>query len=146
MSLDGAYDPANIFARIIRGEIPAHKVFEDELTLAFMDVFPQSRGHTLVIPKTGQARNFLELERPLIAPLLQTVQTVARAVTAALNPDGVIITQFNGAPAGQTVFHLHFHIIPRYEGQALKGHGQSPMADGEALAALAREIAAHLAP
>ena len=141
MSLDGAYDPANIFARMIRGEVPAHKVFEDDHTLAFMDLFPQTRGHTLVIPKTVQARNFLDLDPAAIAPLMRTVQRVAQAIRVALNPDGIMIGQFNGAPAGQTVFHLHFHIIPRYEGVAMLGHGKSPMADGAELSALAAEIA-----
>lgn len=145
MSLDGVYDPANIFARMIRGEVPAHKVFEDDQTLAFMDLFPQTRGHTLVIPKGVQARNFLDLEPADIAPLMQTVQRVAAAIRVALQPDGIMIGQFNGAPAGQTVFHLHVHIIPRYEGSAMLGHGKSPMADGAELAALAAQIAAAMA-
>jgi histidine triad (HIT) family protein len=144
MSLSGAYDPANVFARMLRGEIPATKVYEDAETLAFMDLFPQSRGHVLVIPKTAQARNFLDLDPAKVAPLMLTVQKVARAVTAALDPDGVIILQFNGAPAGQTVFHLHFHIIPRWEGEEMKGHGSAPMADPEALGLLADQIRAAL--
>ena len=144
MSLDGVYDPANIFARMIRGEIPAHKVYEDDQTLAFMDLFPQTRGHVLVISKTAAARNLLDLDPSALPPLMATVQKVARAVNAALTPDGLMIAQFNGAPAGQTVFHLHFHILPRYEGQTLKGHGQTSMADGAELAALATQIAAAL--
>ena len=144
MSLTGAYDPANVFARMLRGEIPATKVYEDAETMAFMDLFPQSRGHTLVIPKTVQARNFLDLDPAAVAPLMLTVQKVARAVAKALDPDGVVITQFNGAPAGQTVFHLHFHIIPRWTGVELKGHGQSGMADPAELAALAQQIRAAL--
>lgn len=146
MSLDGVYDPGNIFARMIRGEVPAHKVYEDDQVLAFMDLFPQTRGHTLVISKTSTARNFLELEADAIAPLMSGVQKVARAVRAALNPDGVMIGQFNGAIAGQTVFHLHFHIIPRYEGVAMVGHGKSGMADQAELAVLASQIAAQVAP
>lgn len=145
MSLTGVYDPANVFARMLRGEIPATKVYEDAETLAFMDLFPQSRGHVLVIPKNVQARNFLDLDPAAVAPLMLTVQKVAKAVTAALNPDGVVILQFNGAPAGQTVFHLHFHIIPRWEGEELKGHGTAPMADPQTLAALAAQIAAAIA-
>lgn len=142
MSLAGPYDDANIFAKILRGEIPCVRVFEDEVALAFMDIFPQSEGHTLVIPKAVRARNFLDLPSQTVGPYMQRVQRVAQAVTAALEPDGVLITQFNGAPAGQTVFHLHFHIIPRYEGTAMKGHGAAPKADPAALEALAARIAA----
>jgi len=140
MSLIGAYDPDNIFAKILRAEIPAVKVFEDADVLAFMDLFPQSKGHTLVISKTSQARNLLEVEPADLERLILGVQRVAKAVEAALKPDGLIVTQFNGAPAGQTVFHLHFHIIPRYEGVEIAGHGRAGMADGEALKAVAAEI------
>ena len=144
MSLDGQYDASNIFARIVRGELPAYKIYEDADVIAFMDLFPQSRGHCLVISRTSQARNFLELEPDRIPVLMSAVQSIARAVNRALTPDGIIITQFNGAPAGQTVFHLHFHIIPRYEGVALAGHGHSGMADGAELTALAAQIAAEI--
>ena len=142
MSLDGVYDPANVFARVLRGELPAHKVYETADALALMDLFPQSPGHVLVIPKGVEARNLLDLDPKALPSLMLAVQTVAKAVRKALNPDGLIVTQFNGAPAGQTVFHLHFHIIPRYEGTALKGHGQSGMADAGELAAMAARIAA----
>lgn len=144
MSLDGSYDAGNIFAKILRGEMPAVKVHEDDHVLAFMDVFPQAKGHTLVIPKQSTARNFLEESPDVIGPLMLGVQRVARAVRAALNPDGLVITQFNGAPAGQTVFHLHFHIIPRWEGVALGRHAQG-MADMDELKALAAEISAKVA-
>lgn len=144
MSLDGRYDPSNIFAKILRGEMPSAKVYENDEVYAFMDVFPQSRGHTLVIPKVSQARNFLEESPERLGGLMQGVQTVARAVRAALNPDGLVITQFNGAPAGQTVFHLHFHIIPRWEGQPLGRHAGGGMADANELRALAAEIAARI--
>ena len=143
MSLDGTYDHGNIFARILRGEAPAARVFEDDHVLAFMDVFPQSRGHTLVIPKHSTARNLLDEEPQVLAPLILGVQRVARAVRAALNPDGIVISQFNGAPAGQTVFHPHFHIIPRWEGVALGRHGGG-MADAAELKALAEQIAAKI--
>ena len=143
MSLHGTYDPDNIFAKIIRGEIPAVKVFEDDQVLAFMDVFPQARGHMLVICKTSKARNLLEAEAKTLGRLIGATQKAAAAVTAALKPDGVVITQFNGAPAGQTVFHLHFHVIPRYEGEALGRHGEG-MADVEELKAVAEKIAAAL--
>ncbi len=144
MSLDGTYDAGNIFAKILRGEMPAAKVFEDDDVLAFMDVFPQARGHVLVIPKRSTARNFLEEAPEVVGPLMLGVQRVAQAVRAALRPDGIVITQFNGAPAGQTVFHLHVHIIPRWEGVALGRHGEG-MADPAALQAVAAEIAAQIA-
>ncbi|MDX2238850.1 MAG: HIT family protein [Hyphomonadaceae bacterium] len=142
MSLHGAYDPDNIFAKILRGAAPAIVVYDDAEALAFLDIFPQSRGHTLVIPKGVDARNFLELPAERVGSYMTRVQRVAQAVTRALSPDGVIVTQFNGAPAGQTVFHLHFHIIPRWEGVALKGHGQAPKADMDALHATAAAIRA----
>ena len=144
MSLDGTYDAGNIFAKILRGEMPAARVFEDEHVYAFMDVFPQAKGHTLVIPKHSTARNLLEEEPERLATLIAGVQRVAKAVRAALNPDGVVVTQFNGAPAGQTIYHLHFHIIPRWEGVALGRHGEG-MADAEELKALAAQIAAKIA-
>lgn len=122
MSLSTRYDDGNIFARIIRGEIPAIKVFEDPVALAFMDIFPQSEGHTLVIPKSLGATNILDADGVTLSALIGRVQLVARAVADALEPDGVRIMQFNGAPAGQTIFHLHFHIIPVYAGAPLKGH------------------------
>ena len=144
MSLHGSYDTGNIFAKIIRGEIPAVKVFEDDQVLAFMDAFPQSRGHVLVISKTSQARNLLEAETKTLGRVIGAVQKVTAAVTTALKPDGVVVTQFNGAPAGQTVFHLHFHIIPRWADRPMKGHGHAPMADAAALRVLADRIAAAL--
>ncbi len=144
MSLSGQYDDNNIFAKIIRGEVPAVKVYEDEAVLAFMDVFPQSKGHCLVISKTAKARNLLEIDGQALGAIMVAVQRLAKAVTTALNPDGVVITQFNGAPAGQTVFHLHVHIIPRYEGVALAGHGHGNMADMAELKTLAAQIAAAL--
>ncbi len=142
MSLGGPYDDANIFAKILRGEIPCVKVFENEAVLAIMDLFPQSRGHTLVLPKDARARNFLDLEPAKVGPFMQGVQRVAIGVEKALKPDGVRIGQFNGAPAGQTVFHLHFHIIPIYEGQRLAGHGNAAKADATELEAIAKQIAA----
>ena len=145
MSLDGTYDDGNIFAKILRGEMPAVRVFEDDHVYAFMDVFPQARGHTLVIPKHSTARNLLEEEPQRLATLIQGVQRVAKAVRAALNPDGVVVTQFNGAPAGQTIYHLHFHIIPRWEGQAVGPHASGGRADVEELKVLAAQISAKIA-
>jgi histidine triad (HIT) family protein len=144
MSLNGTYDDNNLFAKILRGEVPAVKVFEDEEVLAFMDIFPQTRGHLLVVPKNVQARNFLELEEDKVAPLMARVHRLTKAVVKALKPDGVTVTQFNGEDAGQTIFHLHFHIIPRYAGQRLAGHGHGNKADIAELQKLAAEIAAAL--
>lgn len=143
MSLDGEYDPGNIFARILRGEIPCAKILEDDQALAIMDAFPQSHGHCLVLPKYP-ARNLLELPPAEIGSLMQIVQRLAKAVRGALAPDGLLISQFNGAPAGQTVFHLHVHIIPRYRGQDMAGHGSGGQADLARLQALAAQIAAKL--
>ena len=144
MSLDGVYDDQNIFAKIVRGEAPAVNIYEDHAVLAFMDVFPQSRGHCLVVSKTSRARNLLDVEPDVLCKLMSDVQRIGRAVVAALNPDGVVITQFNGSPAGQTVFHLHVHIIPRWIDQPLKGHSQGQMADMAELKALAEQIAAKI--
>ena len=145
MSLDGTYDDGNIFAKILRGEAPAARVFEDEHVLAFMDVFPQARGHTLVIPKHSVARNLLDEDPGVLAELVKDVQRVARAVRAAMKPDGLVVSQFNGATAGQTVFHLHFHIIPRWDGVPLGRHGEGGMADPAELKVLAAQIAAQIA-
>ena len=145
MSLDGDYDEDNVFAKIIRGDLPAAKVYEDAHVLAFMDVFPQSRGHTLVVSKKSPARNLLDVEAEVLSHVMLDVQRVAKAMNAALKPDGIVMTQFNGAAAGQTVFHLHFHLIPRHAGQPLKPHGEGGMADPAELAEIARLIAAEIA-
>lgn len=144
MTLHAPYDPDNIFAKILRGDMPSVKVFEDDIALAFMDVFPQAEGHTLVIPKGVEARNLLEMPKDKLGAYMQRVQTVAKAVEAGLKPDGIIITQFNGAPAGQTVFHLHFHIIPKTEGSTLKGHAQGGTVDPETLEKVAEKIRSQL--
>lgn len=139
MSLSGTYDKNNIFAKIIRGEMSCVRVHEDQDIIVFMDVFPQSKGHTLVVPK-APSRNLLELAPKDIGRLFGTVQRTARAIKKALKPDGIVITQFNGAPAGQTVFHTHVHIIPRYEGTDLKAHASNAMADMEELEIIAAKI------
>ncbi|CAM2789170.1 HIT family protein [Brevundimonas diminuta] len=144
MSLHGAYDPDNIFAKILRGDMPSVKVWEDDDVLAFMDVFPQSEGHVLVVSKTSTARNILEIEPETLAKLTSAVQRTARAVEKALKPEGLSLMQFNGDAGGQTVFHLHFHIVPRWTDRPMKGHGHAPMADAEQLKALAQKIAAAL--
>jgi histidine triad (HIT) family protein len=137
-----AYDPENVFAKILRGDAPAHKVFEDEKTLAFMDIMPQTRGHTLVIPK-APARDIFDLSPDMLAATIVTTQRVAKAVRAAFNPAGMMIGQLNGSRAGQTVFHLHFHIIPRYDSGGFRFHGVEPE-DPEVLAVHAEAIRAHV--
>ena len=136
------YDDSNIFAKILRGEIPSVKVFEDDTILVMMDIFPQSRGHTLVIPKAA-SRNLLDAEPDAVARAAAYLPRLARAVKAATGADGMRLAQFNEAPAGQTVFHLHFHIIPVYHDVALAPHAGGKADDGE-LAALAQAIAAAL--
>ena len=138
-----SYDSTNIFAKILRGEIPAHKVYEDASALVMMDIFPQSRGHLLIIPKAA-SRNLLDADPATLSTIMPLVQRVARALLAATNADGIRLAQFNEAPAGQTVFHLHFHLIPAYEGATLAAHGGGKADDAE-LATLATAIAAHLA-
>lgn len=144
MSLHGDYDNQNIFAKIIRGEIPCYKLYEDDDVLAFLDVFPQSFGHTLVIPKRAAARNILEIDADSLTKVVTVVQMLANVLVAELQPAGVQVAQFNGAPAGQTVFHLHMHIVPRYEGEALAVHAGG-QAEPEALTALQARIVARMA-
>ena len=139
----GNYDDQNIFAKILRGEIPCHKVYEDEVALAFMDVMPQGDGHTLVIPKRAKVRNVLEMDADELAALIPRVQKVAKAVKQAFNADGVMLIQYNEPAAGQTVFHPHFHVIPRFEGVPLKPHA-GKMADQDLLKAHAAKVAAAL--
>ncbi|WP_313616122.1 HIT family protein [Agrobacterium sp.] len=132
------YDDNNIFAKILRGEIPCHKVYEDDDTLAFMDVMPQAPGHLLVIPKTG-SRNLFDADPAVLAKTLPVVQKLANAAKEAFDADGVYIAQFNEPAAGQTVFHLHFHVVPRKEGIPLKPHSGT-MEDGAVLAANAQKV------
>ncbi|SFV30764.1 histidine triad (HIT) family protein [Devosia crocina] len=138
-----SYDPTNIFAKILKGELPCHRVFEDETALVMMDIFPQSKGHTLVIPKAA-SRNLLDADPAVLSAVMPLVQRVARSVQSATGADGIRLAQFNEAPAGQTVFHLHFHLIPAYEGQNLGAHA-SGRADDAELAELAKTIADALA-
>lgn len=136
------YDPSNIFAKILHGDIPAHKVYEDATALVMMDIFPQSRGHLLIIPKTA-SRNLLDADPTTLSAVMPLVQRVAKALLAATGADGLRLAQFNEAAAGQTVFHLHFHLIPVYEGAALAPHAGGKADDAE-LAALAKAVAEHL--
>jgi histidine triad (HIT) family protein len=118
-----AYDRDNIFAKILRGEIPCVKVYEDAGTLAFMDVMPEARGHVLVIPKEP-AENILDLSPDGMAAMMATTQKVAKAVDKALAPDGILLKQYNRAAAGQSIFHVHFHIVPRWEDMPMAPHGK----------------------
>jgi histidine triad (HIT) family protein len=138
-----SYDPQNIFGKILRGEIPSQKVFENDAAVAIMDVMPQSKGHVLVIPK-APSRNLLDADDAVLSALMPVVARLARAVKQAFAADGVVVTQFNEAPAGQTVFHLHIHVIPRYAGVALVPHSGG-MADPAMLADQAEKIRAALA-
>ena len=133
-----AYDNNNIFAKILRGEIPSVKVHEDDKTLAFMDVMPEAIGHVLVVPKEN-AQDILDLSAAGLTAMMATVQKVARAVDKALMPDGILLKQYNRAPAGQTIFHVHFHIVPRYEGDHLAPHAKA-MVDRKNLEPIAAKI------
>ena len=137
-----AYDPGNIFAKILKGEVPSLKVYEDSASLAFLDIMPQARGHTLVIPK-APAENLFDLPSEIAGPLLLATQKVARAVQSAVKAPGLMIAQLNGAPAGQSVFHMHFHIIPRTEGIDLALHARAK-ADPAELEAVAKLIRAEM--
>jgi histidine triad (HIT) family protein len=144
MSLHGEYDNQNIFAQIIRGEAPCYKLYEDEDVLAFLDVFPQSFGHTLVIPKRSAARNILEIDADSLNKVMAVVQKLTGVIIDELEPAGVQVAQFNGAPAGQTVFHIHMHIVPRYVGEALSLHAGGK-ATAEELAALQARLLKRIA-
>ncbi|MDO6764019.1 HIT family protein [Agarivorans sp. 1_MG-2023] len=137
-----SYDNNNIFAKIIRGEMGCLKVYEDDHTLAFMDIMPQADGHTLVLPKES-AETLFELSEEGAAAVIKTVKKVAAAVKQAMNAEGISLVQFNGAAAGQTVPHLHFHIIPGSLAEA-RSHARD-MVDSETLQPFADKIAALLA-
>lgn len=140
--MTAVYDPNNVFAKILRGEMPCHKLYEDADTFAFMDIMPRGDGHCLVIPKKP-SRNILDVEPDSLAAVSATTQKLSRAVVKAFSADGVTVQQFNEQAGGQVVFHLHVHVIPRFEGVALKPHtGQ--MEKPETLAANAARIRAAL--
>ncbi len=122
MGGDAAYDENNVFARILRGDLPCHKVFEDEHTLAFMDIMPRADGHALVIPK-NPSRNILDVAARDLERVILTTQKVARAARSAFAADGVTVQQFSETAGGQVVFHLHFHVLPRHEGIELRPPG-----------------------
>ena len=144
MSLDGVYDEGNAFSLILQGKLPSTKLYEDEHTLAFLDIQPQSKGHSLVISKWSKARNILDIEDEALVQVMATVKKVATALRRALDPDGIHVAQFNGAPAGQTVYHLHVHIVPRWVGGPIgfAAHARGDFADAAELEALAEEIRA----
>ncbi len=119
--MSAAYDDTNIFAKILRGELPCYKVFEDEAALAFMDIMPRTQGHCLVIPKVP-ARNVLDLAPDDLAKLITRVQKVAQAAKTAMQADGLTLHQYNEPAGGQVIFHLHFHILPRFAGVELRPH------------------------
>jgi histidine triad (HIT) family protein len=132
------YDTNNIFAKILRGQIPSVKVYEDGKTLAFMDVMPEAKGHVLVVPKED-AENILDLSADGMTAMMATVQKVAKAVDKALSPDGILLKQYTKAAAGQTIFHVHFHIVPRFEGDHLASHAKA-MVDPKTLEPIAAKI------
>lgn len=137
-----AYDDQNVFAKILRGEIPSERLYEDEHTLAIMDIMPRGDGHLLVIPK-APSRNILDIDPADMARVMETAQKLARAVMAAFSADGVTIQQFSEPAGGQVVFHTHVHVIPRFDGVKLRPH-TGDMEDGAVLKANAEKIRAAL--
>lgn len=137
------YDPSNVFAKILRGELPCHKLYEDAETLAFMDIMPRGDGHCLVIPKKP-SRNIFDVDADSLAAVARTSQKLARAVVKAFSADGVTVQQFNEPAGGQVVFHLHVHVIPRFEGVSLRPHS-GQMEKSEILTANAEKITTALA-
>ncbi len=137
------YDPNNIFAKILRGEAPSAKVYEDEVSLAYMDVMPRAEGHTLVIPKV-YARNIFDIEPEDLARFMPSVQKVAHAVRDGMKAEGISLQQFNEGPGGQQVFHLHFHVLPRWTGVPIRPPG-GPFQSAEALRPHAEKIIAAFA-
>jgi histidine triad (HIT) family protein len=141
--LKSTYDPSNIFAKILRGEAPCVKVYEDDVSLAFMDVMPRAEGHTLVIPR-APARNLFDIDPQDLARFMPSVQRVARAVLAGMNAEGIVVQQFNEEASGQQVFHLHFHVLPCWPGVSLRPPG-GPFQPAEALRPHAERIITALA-
>jgi histidine triad (HIT) family protein len=139
-----SYDDSNVFAKILRGELPAHKVYETDRVLAFMDIMPRADGHVLVIPKQAKARNILDIATDDLAHLIQAVQVVAKASMRAFDADGITIQQFNESAGGQVVFHIHFHVIPRHDGASMRPH-TGAMEKPDVLAANAEKLRAALA-
>lgn len=143
MSLDGTYDDGNIFAKILRGELPCFKVYEDDKALAFLDIMPRAPGHTLILPK-APARNLLDIAPDDLAHVAKVAQKVAKAAMTAFSADGITVQQFNEGAGGQVVFHLHVHVIPRKAGVTMKPPA-SEKEKPEVLAEQAKKLAAALA-
>jgi histidine triad (HIT) family protein len=137
-----AYDDQNVFAKILRGELPSHKIYEDDMTVAIMDIMPRGDGHLLVIPK-APSRNIFDIATEDLNAVMATVQKMSRTVVKAFDADGTTIQQFSEPAGGQVVFHTHVHVIPRFDGVSLKPH-TGEMADNELLAAQAARIRAAL--
>ena len=137
-----SYDSENIFAKILKGEMPCHKVYENELTIVFMDIMPVSDGHVLVVPKST-AENIFDLSEDYLIEVIKTTKLLSHAMKKALDPSGLIVKQFNGPDAGQSVFHYHMHIIPVYNGALSKNHGYK-MEKSEKLESIAQKIAAEI--
>jgi histidine triad (HIT) family protein len=140
--VNASYDPQNIFAKILRGEAPCVRVAEDEVSLAFMDIMPRAAGHVLVIPKTP-ARNLLDISAVELARFIPSVQRIARAVKAGMAAEGIVVQQFNELGGGQVVFHLHFHVLPRWTGVAIRPPG-GPVVPADQLEPQAAKIRAAL--
>ena len=140
--MPSGYDPNNVFAKILRGELPAYKVYEDEKAFAFLDIMPRAPGHTLVIPKNG-ARNILDIDPDDLAHVAKVAQKIAKAAVKVFGADGITIQQFNESAGGQVVFHLHMHVIPRNEGAVMKPPA-SEREKPEVLAEQAKKLAAAL--
>jgi histidine triad (HIT) family protein len=140
--MTASYDPDNIFAKILRGELPCHKVHEDDATLVFMDIMPRANGHSLVIPK-APSRNLLDIAPGDLAAVMAVVQKIALAAIDAFKAEGVLIQQFNESASGQIVFHTHFHVIPRWHNVPLRPH-TGEMADPKDLATNAEKLSAAL--
>ena len=138
-----AYDPNNIFAKILRGELPCYKVYEDDKAIAFLDIMPRAPGHTLVLPK-APARNLLDIGADDLAHVAKVAQKVAKAGMTALGADGITVQQFNEGPGGQVVFHLHVHVIPRKSGVPMKPPA-SEKEKPDVLADIAKKLSAELA-
>lgn len=144
MSLYTTYDRTNVFSRILSGDLPCAKVFENDDVLAFMDAFPQAKGHTLIIPKR-QAVNLFDMATDDLTLMILHAQKIGRAIRDALEPDGIQVLQYNGDCGGQTVFHYHIHLIPRWYDMTLKSHAKGIMAPLEELKSTAARISAKLA-
>lgn len=134
------YDDSNVFSQILKGTSPCHRLYEDEISLSFLDIAPQGPGHTLIIPKSLQITGILDFPPHQLGGFMKSVQHVAKGLTRALNADGLEIQQLNGVAAGQTVFHIHFHLIPRFNGVPILTHAEAKRARDVDLEQMAQRI------